>query len=180
MQKIKHLLSKEDLDLIEPYLPFMVLDNEKKDYIKLSKSQFGRKRRRLWMFSSLLALIIILALSFLLIQSVNLRKEAERNEDEAKLKTEEAQCLYLSSLSQEVFETDPTRGLALANLALKNSTENVFLIIRKILMEMYYNAKSNKQFLFSTNIEGATSAIFFPDGKMILTSSDDTIVKKWI
>ncbi len=171
MQKEKHLLSKEDLDLIEPYLPFLVLDNEKKDYIKLSRKQFSKKRRRLWMFSSLLALIIILALSFLLIRSEIYRHKAK-----------EVQSFFLTKLSQDFFRTDPTKGLQFASLAYENLlgemapkvSENFNELCREFVNNKYSFSKILTEF---PNL--ISSAVFSPDGQKIITASGDNTARIW-
>jgi WD40 repeat protein len=161
------LLSIDDLEYIAPYENRLHLPRDLSGFIEKSKHYLTRvtKRRRNLVFGLSSTLVIILTI--LTIWALGERNKA-RNE------RNKALAEKYNFLARDLATNDPTKALFLASYAYTLDTTNIN--IHNNLEKIYYdNTIYSILFDRGTQIE---SAVFFPDGKKMLVSTNDNSI--WI
>ena len=170
-EKRSSLLSNDDLEYIAPYENRLYLQREHINLIERSKRQLIllKRRQRNIIATATIALLVTLA-------GFSVWALKERNKATAQSK--HSKVLLLISKAREASHSDPTKAIRYAQLAYIYDSTNA--LANKSLSEIFYSA-SSKPF-YSLEIKdrsGINDAILSPDGKTILTCSNDNTARLW-
>ena len=172
-EKRGKLLTTDDLKYIAPYEGKLYLSKQSEGFIYKSKNETTRSRKRRRTFTTVVAFVLIFILSVLTIWALNERKTAFKEREMANQNYLKARANNFNFLSQKVVETDPTTALRLAEYALRLDSVNKDIL--ENLNRIYYD---NNFYRIVTRHEGEIfSVAFSPDGKSILTGSNDNTVR---
>jgi len=167
-EKRGKLLTTDDLKYIAPYEDKLYLAKPAELFIHKSKLELTRskKRRRNLLSVSVLALILVLS-GFTLWA---LREKEKSNQNYLK-----ARAISYRFLSLKYVESDPTIALRLLEYAAVIDSVNPDIV--ENLNRIYYD--NNFYRIISQHRSSITSVAFSPDGKSILTGSQDSTARLW-
>jgi len=161
-------LTSDDLKYIAPYEDKLYLNKQSELFIDKCKNEISTSRRRRRNIVSFAALAFIIVLSGFTLWA--LREKQKSNQNYLK-----ARASSYNFLSQKIVESDPTIALRLAEYAASIDSVNPDII--ENLNRIYYD------FNFYRIVSGHESNIacisFSPDGKSILTGSQDSTARLW-
>jgi WD40 repeat protein len=167
------LLSKEDLDYINPYLAAVSPNPEQQTFINESKRVVAAKvrRRNRTIFGIISVLIGAVAISTAFgIQATSALQRAEEQ-------TRQARSAALAAKARQVASENPTLALNLAAAALRladnEESRAAFHDIASDPRKSFYRQT------FEGHENEVSSVAFSPDGQMILTGSFDGTAKLW-
>ncbi len=170
-QKRGIFLSSDDLKYIAPYESHLYLSRDLSSFIEKSKSELLREKRRRRNLVTAAAAVMLLILSGFTWWAL---KERDRAVDESR----HSRVLFLTTKARDAFINDPTRAIRFAQLAYKYDSTNA--LANQTLLEIFHAADSMPFYTTALNHnESVFKAVFSPDGKTILTASDDKTVKLW-
>jgi WD40 repeat protein len=159
-------LTADDLKYIAPYEDKLYLNKQSEFFIDKSRNEITRsdKRKRNIMTVGVLAIILVLSgFTFWA-----LREKQKSNQNYLK-----ARASSYNFLSQKIVESDPTVALRLAEYAMGTDSTNPDIVDN--LNRIYYD------FIFyrivSRHNSDIMSVAFSPDGKKILTGSQDSTAR---
>lgn len=106
---------------------------------------------------------------------------AEAKEMESTIRARQAQALYLATMANETFQTDPTLALRIAEQAFKlDSTHH---LVQKTLTDIYYKAQNDNLLLYRKKFIGHNSPVmkikFSPDQKYLLSLDWTSDILMW-
>ncbi|NEP27000.1 TIR domain-containing protein, partial [Moorena sp. SIO3I6] len=134
-----------------------------------------KKRVRQQKFFIVGVIIALVAAVSTLILEIQEKKLAENN-----LKI--ARVNHLLSEAMRFLKRHPTRALRLAEAAYKIDNTRQVPEVSQLLSIAYHSAIHRRSFFYSANMQhekAVTSAVFSPDGSIILTASKDRTAKLW-
>jgi WD40 repeat protein len=152
------LLTKEELNYIEPYEEKLKskLDSKEINFIAKSRKK-ASKRRRVIVFGTAAIIIILLLLATF-----------------AAWQWKISEARYIASQAQIKVEDDPSMALRIAEKAWQLDRNK---IVTKILHRIY--ATNNFYKIIAKHNQGIFCAAFSSDGKYILTGSSDHTARLW-
>lgn len=165
-EKRGKLLSADDLKYIAPYEDKLYLNNESEIFIDKSKNELNRSKRRRRNFVSFAALAIMIVLSGFTLWALREKQKSNQNYLRARASS-------YNFLSQKVVESDPTIALRLAEYAASIDSVNPEIV--ENLNRIYYDYNFYR--IVSRHESNITCISFSPDGKSILTGSQDSTVR---
>jgi WD40 repeat protein len=166
--KREKLLSRDDLKYIAPYEDKLYLSKPTEVFIYKSKNEITRARKRRRTLFSVVAISLIFILSGFTIWALTEKQKSNLNY----LKARAGNYDYLS---QKVVETDPTIAFRLAEYALSLDQSNPDIIEK--FNRIYYDYNFYR--IVSRHENNILSVSFSPDGKNILTGSQDSTARLW-
>jgi WD40 repeat protein len=164
-EKRGKFLTSDDLKYIAPYEDKIYLSKPSESFIHKSKNEIYRSRKRRRNILSVVALALIIVLSGFTLWA--LREKQKSNQNYLK-----ARASSFNFLSQKVVESDPTIALRLAEYAAGIDSVNTDIV--ENLNRIYYDFNFYR--IVSRQESNITSISFSPDGKSILTGSQDSTV----
>jgi WD40 repeat protein len=167
-EKRGKLLTSDDLKYIAPYEDKLYLDKPSESFILKSKNEISRSKKRRRNIVSIAALALILVLSGFTLWALREKQKSNQNYLMARANS-------FNFLSQKVVETDPTIALRLAEYAFSIDSVNRDIIGN--LNRIYYD--NNFYRIVSRHRSNIMSVAFSPDGKNILTGSQDSTAGLW-
>ena len=167
-EKRGKFLTSDDLKYIAPYEDKLYLSNQSEIFIDKSKNEINRSKRRRRNFVSFAALALIIVLSGFTLWA--LREKQKSNQNYIK-----ARASSYNFLSQKVVESDPTIALRLAEYAASIDSVNPDII--ENLNRIYYDFNFYR--IVSRHESNIACISFSPDGKSILTGSQDSTARLW-
>jgi len=162
------LLTSDDLKYFAPYEDKLYLSKSVESYIHKSKNEIYRSRKRRRNIVSFAALVLIIVLSGFTLWA--LREKQKSNQNYLK-----ARASSYNFLSQKVVESDPTIALRLAEYAASIDSVNPDIV--ENLNRIYYDFNFYR--IVSRHESNITCVFFSPDGKSILTGSQDSTACLW-
>jgi WD40 repeat protein len=167
-EKRGKLLTSDDLKYIAPYEDKLYLNRPSESFIYKSKNEISRSRKRKRNIISISAVATILVL-------MGFTLWALREKQKSGLNYLKARASSYNYLSQKVVETDPTIALRLAEYAFSIDSVNPEII--ENLNRIYYDFNFYR--IVATHGSDIMSVAFSPDGKNILTGSQDSTARLW-
>jgi WD40 repeat protein len=167
-EKRGRFLTPDDLKYIAPYEDKLYLSKPSESFIYKSKNEISRSRKRRRNIVSVAALALIIVLSGFTLWA--LREKQKSNQNYLK-----ARASSYNFLSQKVVESDPTIALRLAEYAAGIDSVNPDIV--ENLNRIYYDNNFYK--IVSRHESNIISVSFSPDGKRILTGSQDSTARLW-
>jgi WD40 repeat protein len=167
-EKRGKFLTSDDLKYIAPYEDKLYLNKSSESFIHKSKNEIVKSRKRRRNIISVAALALIVVLSGFTLWALNEKQKSERNYLKARANS-------YNFLSQKVVEEDPTIALRLAEYAVSIDSVNPDII--ENLNRIYYD--HNFYSIVSRHDNSILSVAFSPDGKSILTGSQDSTARLW-
>jgi WD40 repeat protein len=167
-EKRGKFLTSDDLKYILPYEDKLYLNRSSESFINKSKNEIVKSRKRRRNIVSATALALIVVLSGFTLWALNEKQKSERNYFKARANS-------YNFLSQKIVEGDPTIALRLAEYAVSIDSVNPNII--ENLNRIYYD--HNFYRIVSRHENSILSVAFSPDGKSILTGSQDSTARLW-
>lgn len=167
-EKRGKLLTTDDLKYIAPYEDKLYLSKRSELFIHKSKIELTRSKKRRRNLLSVAVMALIVVLSGFTVWA--LREKEKSNQNYLK-----ARAVSFNFLSQKVIESDPTIALRLVEYAASIDSLNPDII--ENLTRIYYD--NNFYRIVSKHESSIMSVAFSPDGKSILTGSQDSTVRLW-
>ena len=167
-EKRGKFLTSDDLKYVAPYEDKLYLSKQEESFINKSKNELYRSRIRRRNILSVAAFALILVLSGFTLWA--LREKQKSNQNYLKSKASS-----YNFLSQKVVESDPTIALRLAEYA--SSIDSVNPDIIENLNRIYYDFNFYR--IVSRHESNIACISFSPDGKSILTGSQDSTACLW-
>jgi WD40 repeat protein len=167
-EKRGKFLTSDDLKYIAPYEDKLYLGKPSESFIYKSKNEISRSRKRRRNIVSIAALALIIVLSCFTIWALREKQKSNQNYLKAKASS-------YNFLSQKVVESDPTIALRLVEYALSIDSVNPDIV--ENLNRIYYDFNFYR--IVSRHESNITSVSFSPDGKSILTGSQDSTARLW-
>jgi len=161
-------LTSDDLKYIAPYEDKLYLSNQSEIFIDKSKNEINRSKKRQRNVVSFAALALIIVLSVFTLWA--LREKQKSNQNYIK-----ARASSYNFLSQKVVESDPTIALRLAEYAASIDSVNPDIVEN---LNRTYN-DFNFYRIVSVHKGNINSIALSPDGKSILTGSQDSTARLW-
>ncbi|MBP1665818.1 MAG: vgb 1, partial [Bacteroidetes bacterium] len=161
-------LTSDDLKYIAPYEDKLYLSNQSEIFIDKSKNEINRSKKRQRNVVSFAALALIIVLSGFTLWA--LREKQKSNQNYIK-----ARASSYNFLSQKVVESDPTIALRLAEYAASIDSVNPDIVEN---LNRTYN-DFNFYRIVSVHKGNINSIALSPDGKSILTGSQDSTARLW-
>jgi WD40 repeat protein len=110
--------------------------------------------------------------------AVEAKNKAIESELRAVAESKHSRVLLLVAKAKETNTYDPTRAIRYAQLAYKYDSTND--LTNQTLCEIYHGTDSKQFYVASMSHTGSvSSSVFSPDGKTILTSSNDKTARLW-
>ena len=167
-EKRGKFLTSDDLKYIAPYEDKLYLSKPSESFINRSKNEIGRTRRRRRYIVSFAVLTIFIGLTGFTLWAVKEKQKSYHNYLKARASS-------YNFLSQKVVESDPTIALRLVEFAAGIDSVNPEII--ENLNRIYYD--HNFYRIVSRHSSDIMSVAFSPDGKSILTGSQDSTARLW-
>lgn len=167
-EKRGKFLTSDDLKYITPYEGKLYLSKQSETFIDKSRNEINRSRKRRRNIVSFAALALILVLSGFTLWALREKQKANQNYLRARASS-------FNFLSQKVVESDPTIALRLAEYAF--GIDSVNPDIKDNLNRIYYD--NNFYRIVSRHENNITAVAFSPDGKSVLTGSQDSTARLW-
>jgi WD40 repeat protein/energy-coupling factor transporter ATP-binding protein EcfA2 len=167
-EKRGKFLTSDDLKYIAPYEDKLYLSKPSVSFIYKSKNEISKSRKRRRNIVSVSALALILVLSGFTLWAL-------REKQKSNLNYLKARASSYNFLSQKVVESDPTIALRLAEYAISIDSVNPEII--ENLNRIYYDFNFYR--IVSRHNSDIMSVAFSPDGKSILTGSQDSTSRLW-
>ncbi|MCU0462014.1 MAG: hypothetical protein MUF36_08385 [Bacteroidales bacterium] len=168
-QKRGRLLTGEDLKYIAPYEEKLFLNKESEAFIYKSRNEIFKSRKRRRTIAAATAIMLIIVLSGFTVWALNERRKAVNEREIANQNYQKAKANNLNYLSQKMIDADPTTAMRLAEYA--HSIDSINQDIGGNLVRIYYDNSFYQ--IVSRHKYYIGSVAFSPDGKSILTGSDD-------
>ena len=165
----KVLLNKTDLSYIAPYEDKIYFGKELNEFLNKSKHEAEKTKRRRRILISATAIVLLLIFAGFSWWALNERDKAQLNEKKAIANN-------FNFLAKEVLATDPTKALRLAEYAYSLDTTNKS--IYRNLLNIYYNNPISR-LIIKGHENWVNTVCFSPNGKTILTGSDDKTARLW-
>jgi WD40 repeat protein len=167
-EKRGKLLTSDDLNYIAPYEDKLYLNKSSESFLHKSKNEIVRSRKRKRNIISVAALALIVVLSGFTLWALSEKQKSDKNYLKARANS-------YNFLSQKVVEEDPTIALRLSEYAVSIDSVNPNII--ENLNRIYYD--HNFYRIVSRHDNNILSVAFSPDGKSILTGSQDSTARLW-
>jgi WD40 repeat protein len=167
-EKRGKFLTSDDLKYVAPYKDKLYLSKPEESFIDKSKNELYRSRKRRRNILSVATFLIIIVLSGFTFWA--LREKQKSNQNYLK-----ARASSYNFLSQKVVESDPTIALRLAEYAASIDSVNPDIV--ENLNRIYYDFNFYR--IVSRHESNITCISFSPDGKSILTGSQDSTARLW-
>ncbi len=167
-KKREKYLTLEDLKYIAPYEDKLYLSKAVETFIHKSKNEITRANRRRRNILSITSLALIIVLVGFTLWALGEKHKSGLNYLIARANS-------FNFLSQKIAEADPTIALRLAEYAVSIDSINPDII--QNLNRIYYDNSFYK--IVSRHNRNITSVAFSPDGKNILTGSQDSTARLW-
>jgi len=167
-EKRGKLLTADDLKYIAPYEDKLYLSKPSESFIYKSKNEISKSRKRRRNIVSVAALALIIVLSGFTLWALREKQKSNKNY----LKARANNYIFLS---QKVLESDPTIALRLREYAFSLDSVNPDII--ENLNRIYYDFNFYR-IVLRHSID-VMSVAFSPDGKSILTGSQDSTARLW-
>jgi WD40 repeat protein len=167
-EKRGKFLSSDDLKYIAPYEDKLYLNKQSELFIDKCKNEINRSRRRRRNVISFAALALIIILSGFTLWALSEKQKSNKNYLKARASS-------YNFLSQKVVESDPTVALRLAEYAAGIDSVNPDII--ENLNRIYYDFNFYR--IVSRHENNIACISFSPDGKTILTGSQDSTARLW-
>ena len=164
-EKREKFLTSDDLKYIAPYEDKLYLSKAAESFIDKSKNEIYRSRKRKRSVLSATALVLIIVLSGFTLWALREKQKSNQNYLRARASS-------YNFLSQKVVESDPTIALRLAEYAASIDSVNPEIV--ENLNRIYYDFNFYR--IVSRHESNITCISFSPDGKNILTGSQDSTV----
>jgi WD40 repeat protein len=161
-------LTSDDLKYVAPYEDKLYLSKSAESFIHKSKIEIYRSRKRRRNIVSATALVLMIVLSGFTLWALSEKQKSNQNYLKAKASS-------YNFLSQKIVETDPTIALRLAEYAASIDSVNPEIV--ENLNRIYYDFNFYR--IVSRHEGNITCISFSPDGKSILTGSQDSTVCLW-
>ena len=177
-QKREVLLSASDLEYIAPYESRLYLTKESSGLIEKSKNQLVRAKRRRRNIAITATITLLIIFAGFTIWALKERNTAQEQRSKALAESKHSKVLLLIAKARETNISNPTKAIRYAQLAYENDSTNV--LVNQTLSDLFHSTDSRSLYAVSMgHKEAIYSGIFSPDGKSILTASDDKTAKLW-
>ncbi len=167
-EKRGKLLTSDDLKYVAPYEDKLYLSKSAESFIHKSKNEIYRSRKKRRSILSATALVLIIVLSGFTLWALSEKQKSNQNYLKARASS-------YNFFSQKVVESDPTIALRLAEYAASIDSVNPDIV--ENLNRIYYD--NNFYRIVSRHGSDVMSVAFSPDGKSILTGSQDSTARLW-
>jgi WD40 repeat protein len=167
-EKRGKFLTSDDLKYVAPYEDRLYLSKPAESFIDKSRNEIYRSRKRRRSILSATALLLIIVLSGFTLWALREKQKSNQNYLRARASS-------YNFLSQKVVESDPTIALRLAEYAASIDSVNPEIV--ENLNRIYYDFNFYK--IVSEHSSDVMSVAFSPDGKSILTGSQDSTARLW-
>ncbi len=172
------LLSVDDLNYIVPYESRLYLSKEQLWLIEKSKDELIRSKKRKRNIGIIAAGFLLVLFAGFTIWALIERNSAQEQKRKALAESRHSKVLLLIAKAREANITNPTKASCYAQLAWEYDSTNV--LAYQTLSDISYSTDSRPFYAVSvSHMESVRSAVFSPDGKSILTASDDKTAKLW-
>ena len=167
-EKRGKLLSVDDLKYIAPYEDKLYLNKQSEIFIDKSKNEITRSGKRSRTILTAAAFALILVLSGFTFWALMEKQKSNQNYLMARASS-------YNFLSQKVVESDPTIALRLAEYAASIDSVNPDIV--ENLNRIYYDFNFYR--IVSVHKGNINSIALSPDGKSVLTGSQDSTASLW-
>jgi WD40 repeat protein len=167
-EKRRKFLTSDDLKYVAPYEDKLYLSKAEESFINKSKNELYRSRKRRRNISSVAAFVLIIVMSGFTLWALREKQKSNQNYLKAKASS-------YNFLSQKVVESDPTIALRLAEYAASIDSVNPDIV--ENLNRIYYDFNFYR--IVSRHESNIACISFSPDGKSILTGSQDSTARLW-
>jgi len=150
------------------------------EYIEESQKSYFRTKRTEKIMNIAIKSSLVVAVIFLIV-AIYATFSANKLRQKAKTAEHHATVLFLASKAQNMYDTDPTKAIRIAQNAFFKDSMNPAAM--QALTDCFYRPYNDNRPFYYYSIDGhslkVNAANFSPDSKLLVTCSEDSTAKVW-